>query len=102
MAEIKNFEGLTKALGDLMLEKGTGPFHEEINYYNILGLINSFGTSVKDAIKLIDECSENETHLDDELCKKCPLYKEGEAGIFCSDWILRRILGEGEGGEKKG
>ncbi len=47
VTEIKNFGGLEKALEDLMLEKGTGPFHEEINYYNVLGLINSFKAWLK-------------------------------------------------------
>lgn len=112
MAEIKDFEGLEKALGELMLEKGTGPFHEEINYYNVLGLINSLKVWVrKEVLDLFDgkigwEC-------------QCPPERRGAEMalirvLIGKDWEdtnkltftiaskkeLRSIL-EGEGGEKK-
>lgn len=56
VAEIRDFEELEKALGELMLEKGTGPFHEEINYYNVLGLINSLKAGLNKDLDIVKQC----------------------------------------------
>lgn len=107
MAEIKNFEGLEKALGELMLERGTGPFHEEINYYNVLGLVNSLKAGLKKDLDIVKQCKIyaergswagiDELIEDRKQCKKCSLFV-----VCCEniDKLLRRLL-EGEGGEKE-
>jgi len=83
--KIKSFEELEEALGELMLEKGTGSFHEEINYYNVLGLIKSFKTWVRKRLN--------------EITRPEMLSSSGSSCAYADDELLKIL--EGEGGEKE-
>lgn len=81
--EIKTTKELRKALGELMMKRGTGPFHEEINYYNVLGLINSFEAGLWERLEW------NKVALDKGENRRIGAIKE-----------LRKLL-EGGDGEKE-
>lgn len=64
----------------------------EGEYDFILAKIAELKGGLKNTVKIINECFEKETHLDEELCQRCPLFRKDEAGIFCSYFVLLRLL----------